>query len=83
MAILFVKILCPYCHFKVGNLSISNKLSDMLNGILGVNMDCLPMMFSRSYPLDALRLNRDLYFDGQVVDGIPAPSSPELIASVR
>lgn len=45
-------------------------------------MDFLPMMFSHSYPLEALDFKRAHYFDARVGDGIPAPSSSEHITSV-
>jgi hypothetical protein len=45
-------------------------------------MDRLPVMFSRSYPLDALQLKRDHHFDAHVADGITAPSDPERIIPV-
>ena len=45
-------------------------------------MDLLPMMFSRSYPLDALEFKRDHYFDAHVANTIPASSGTEHITSV-
>jgi hypothetical protein len=45
-------------------------------------MDFLPMMFSYSYPLEALEFKRGYYFDARVADGIPAPSGFEHISSV-
>ena len=45
-------------------------------------MDFFPMMFSRSYPLEALKFKRDHYFDARVANGVIAPSGPEHITSV-
>jgi hypothetical protein len=51
--------------------------------VSGINMEYYPMMFSYSYPLEALKFKRAQYFDAGVTDGIPAPSGSEHITSVR
>jgi hypothetical protein len=45
-------------------------------------MEFLPMMFSYSYPLEALEFKRGHYFDARVANSIPAPSGSEHITSV-